>query len=999
MRFQKISDPTDFMDFWSAFRNESWFLSWIHSSEQREQFIRHIMSKWSDEVYNDVANMCSQESGWSFHSIICVDIRIAQDTPTNRLRFAGSPKKRPFHPLLQGLFNRLVLDPSLYLREGHNKNNYCVPACILLALHNRLGPPLRTLRNLAKIEAELDLLNFTTLLEVAKPGIAISQLSAFEKLLSPISPALLRIFPALVVYRGISLNLYTVRRANNDFRLFPTSLSENSRNNEYFQVDMVVDNDDIREAKDERASHTPKGVLHCLLITRLPRLINKFSNHCLNVSKYTEICRVCMTTFKSTTAKLDHFKICANKKRGVCGRRRCRNQLVHRPYRLNKFTNKEERNGLTWQRSKCARLLKPLSFSCLDFEQLSRKIVKSRGDPTDFERTPSNAVAVQTPLSYSIQHRGLYPEIPLPANLSSPRVRFINEDDPHPEKSFFLSLLYTIREDLLFHSRFIRDLLSHDQPPPPMSQRTPEQIAYMLSVTHCQICNVRFGSKKVSPKTKAFYVVKRCLDHFHFLQDSSRIRAVTCQVTLSYTRRSTVRRSFLGPAVSFLVNFAPPNTINKKLFFFQGCNLSYSTERYDSNMTWACHYGSKYDFLLVLRALMEYGSKDVITYSRHDGTTYSRKLLKGEPRAVFKSESEIISLSFRFCCPFELCTCQLPREEREHLRLEGKPCVPCPFQRKIRFVDTYLFINFSLDKMIAGLHEARVKENIPLDKAFLTTVRYARSLNLSDHQIDVLISKKLKMPFESLTSVETMIAKTTCPESTEFSSVLYGKDGLTEQEMTDFRYVWDTCNVRNLHQLFTWYNVLDTCQMCDATAFFFDKLHATTSLYPTHYLTCSSLAMASMLYNSVSPDHSQEKLFIPYLPSHIYEFYEQNLSGGYSTNQGFWSTFNNGYFVPPSQNMSNDKSNDNDKKEDRKKDKDNKDKKEDRNKDKDNKDNDADLCSEGQFHVPPRPNTSNDKSNDEDRDKDKDKNEDNEDNDADLCTEGQYHDFNSLYPT
>ena len=369
-------------------------------------------------------------------------------------------------------------------------------------------------------------------------------------------------------------------------------------------------------------------------------------------------------------------------------------------------------------------------------------------------------------------------------------------------------------------------------------------------------------------------------------------------------------------------------------------------------MTWACHYGSKYDFLLVLRALMEYGSKDVVTYHRHDGTTYSRKLLKGEPRAIFKSESEIVSLSFRFSCPFEFCTCQLPRVEREHLRLEGKPCVPCPFQRKIRFIDTYLFINFSLDKMIAGLHEARVKENIPLDKAFLTTVRYARSLNLSDHQIDVLISKKLKMPFETLTSVEAMIAKTTCPEATEFSSVLYGKEGLSEQEMTDFRYVWDTCNVRNLHQLFTWYNVLDTCQMCDAAAFFFDKLHATTSLFPTHYLTCSSLAMASMLYNSVSPDHSRQKLFLPYLPSDVYEFYERNLSGGYSTNQGFWSTFNNGYFVPPRQ-KSNDKNNDEDEKEDE----------------------------------------------DKDKDKDKDKSKDNEDNDNDLCSEGQFHDFNSLYPT
>ena len=151
-----------------------------------------------------------------------------------------------------------------------------------------------------------------------------------------------------------------------------------------------------------------------------------------------------MTTFWRVAAKLAHFKTCTNKKRGVCGKRRVRNQLIHRPYRLNRFTQKQEENGLSFDRGKCARLLKPLSFSCLDFEQLNRKVDKDKADDTDFERTPSQALKVQTPLSYSIQHRSLYPEIQLPESLASPRVKFINEDEEHPERSFFLSLLYTI---------------------------------------------------------------------------------------------------------------------------------------------------------------------------------------------------------------------------------------------------------------------------------------------------------------------------------------------------------------------------------------------------------------------------------------------------------------------------------------------------------------------------------------------------------------------------
>ena len=570
LRFQKISDPTDFMDFWSVFRNKSWFLSWVHSSEERERFLRHIISEWSDDVYTDIAQMCSQESGWSFFAISCVDVRVAENTPSNLLRFAGSSdKNRPFHPLLKNLFHKLVVDPSPFLRKGFAKDNYCVPACILLALHNRLGPPIRTM-NVTKIEAELPLLNFSGLLQVSRPGISLSQLSALEKRLSPVPSGLLRAFPALAIYRGISLNLFTVRRADGEFRLFPTSLSEHSRDSNFFSVDMIVDNDDIREINAPATSH-PRGVLHCLLVLQLARLVNKFSHRRSNVSKYAHICKVCMKTFHSAAGKLEHFQICDNKKRGVCGKRRVRNQLIHRPYRINRFTLKREQDGLSFQRSKCARLLKPLSFSCLDFEQIGRKIDKSQADASDFERTPGSAISVQAPLSYSIQHRSLYPEIPLPANLISPRIKFINRDDPTPEKTFFLSLLYTIREDLLFHSRFIQDLLSHDQGPPPLHQRTFQQLAYMYSVKRCEICNVRFGSRKKSPKTGAYYPVRRCFDHHHFLENSSQIRAVTCQVSpvviLFFAIACFVRRSIWS--IWSIIHFFLVHNVFWSDFFFR----------------------------------------------------------------------------------------------------------------------------------------------------------------------------------------------------------------------------------------------------------------------------------------------------------------------------------------------------------------------------------------------------------------------------------------------
>ena len=527
MRFQQISDPTDFFDFWSAYRQESWYLSWMHSATQREQFIRHIISEWSDDVYSDVANMCSQESGWSFYSITCVDVRVAANTPTNRLRFAGHPVLRPFHPLLKDLFRRIVIDPARKLKAGYNRNTLCVPACVLLAIHVKIGPAMKSVSKTA-FESELKLLGFSSLLDISKPGIALSQLSAFEELLSPIPASLRRKFPLLSVYRGISLNVFTVQRKDDAFDIFPTSLSKHSRNSQFFQVDMMVDNDDIREARN--TTSPIRNVLHCLLITRLPGLITRFSKG-RNSYRWNNMCRVCMTTFYNTEAMNEHFKICIDRKRGVSGKRRATNRLLHQPYRLNKFNGRKEVNGMFFQRGKCARLLKPLSLSCLDFENFSRTITEESAANSVFENIPGSASTIQTPLSYSIQHRSLYPDIPLPESLDSPRIKFIDESDPAPEQSFFLSLLYTIREDLLLHSRFIRDLLANDRPPPPMNRRTAEQIAYIMSVARCQICAVLFGSRKVSPKTKESYVVKRCFDHFHFLQDSSRIRAVTCQVT------------------------------------------------------------------------------------------------------------------------------------------------------------------------------------------------------------------------------------------------------------------------------------------------------------------------------------------------------------------------------------------------------------------------------------------------------------------------------------
>ena len=50
-----------------------------------------------------------------------------------------------------------------------------------------------------------------------------------------------------------------------------------------------------------------------------------------------------------------------------------------------------------------------------------------------------------------------------------------------------------------------------------------------------------------------------------------------------------------------------------------------------------------------------------------------------------------------------------------------------------------------------------------------------------------------------------------------------------------------------------------------------------------------------MLYNSRCPENRRCRLFLPFLSQEVYEIFEAGISGGYSTNQAFWTFFNAGF--------------------------------------------------------------------------------------------------------
>ena len=113
---------------------------------------------------------------------------------------------------------------------------------------------------------------------------------------------------------------------------------------------------------------------------------------------------------------------------------------------------------------------------------------------------------------------------------------------------------------------------------------------------------------------------------------------------------------------------------------------------------------------------------------------------------------------------------------------------PCPFERQCRVVDSYYFIAAPLDTMIRQVHEAGRQENLSLEQTFPTTLNFLRSKNLSKRTCQLVIQKKIRMPYESVCSMADL-EKTECPFPEDFSSVLRGTGPLNKEEMTDFREI------------------------------------------------------------------------------------------------------------------------------------------------------------------------------------------------------------------
>ena len=419
-----------------------------------------------------------------FHSILnsisIHDIRFVYSDAENALRFGAHTSKIALKPRIKAIFNRTVFDPAAYLANGYSQNNHCIPGSILICLYKRLGQKLLRNSTQARFAEELRTINTTNLYKMGKQGLALSDMPKIEALNSPIPDSLRSIFPQLGYFSGLSLNMYQIKVTDGVYGIFPVSLSQHCRSSDRFQVDLLM----VTPSLLPDNASVPSN--HVFAIPFMPTLVVRCSNKVSNKSKYTNLCRSCVSLHRNTQALTEHYLTCAkDSRRGSAQpRKRSRNIYIHRPTVFNKFFNREEVNGLFWKRSDNSKLIKPLIHIYADIECFC---TTPQQNNDMFERVPSKAVQQQTIMSYAYCIKCLYPKIALPEVLTAPRMRFCSQTTDSSDKDLFLSFFLNLRNDLVTHAKWIRELLSHDRPPPPPSQRSPQMRAYFLSITHCQV--------------------------------------------------------------------------------------------------------------------------------------------------------------------------------------------------------------------------------------------------------------------------------------------------------------------------------------------------------------------------------------------------------------------------------------------------------------------------------------------------------------------------------
>ena len=481
-----------------------------------------------------------------------------------------------FHPSIRQLFSNLILDPENFY--PHQSNNtleaysLCVPLTIALSLLIKLEGHTASSLTKEKIKNALNTFSFQSVLNPDN-GISLSSFSQIETLNTPFTQYHTDQYARLSQFQGLSLNLFYGKihqspqnrpkntlnstKSTNTLQmfLFPKYLSRHHDNPNFFQIDMLLSDPNFYlPEKKHQSQPKPKRFhlnKHVLAIVNLPLLVARRRNAATrnHARRYTEVCRKCLTLYKSSLELSEHKTQCqAYSSARAMQPRRCRNQIIYKPYIYNKYTKKVEVNYLKFKTGHLYRTLKPLFTTYIDFENLRTDIVPEEATKSEH---PSNARSESTPFAFSLVHSSNYIEIPTPPYLKTPRTYFYNPEH-ESEDVFYIKLLTVLRDDLLLLETFLNDTLEMDNGPPTYKNMPFEQREKFFDSTNCFICGRKYDSFCIHQgKMKK---VKKTRHHCHYLSFLNNVQDV-CSVCNLHLQSEIAKKTFLTIFAHFASKF------------------------------------------------------------------------------------------------------------------------------------------------------------------------------------------------------------------------------------------------------------------------------------------------------------------------------------------------------------------------------------------------------------------------------------------------------------
>ena len=157
---------------------------------------------------------------------------------------------------------------------------------------------------------------------------------------------------------------------------------------------------------------------------------------------------------------------------------------------------------------------------------------------------------------------------------------------------------------------------------------------------------------------------------------------------------------------------------------------------------------------------------------------------------------------------------------------EGKDI---PIKHKIRFIDSFKFMNTSLESLV---------NNLPGD-AFNNLERYYKGEKLS------LVKRKGVYPYEYMDSLERF-KENKLPPKEAFYSRLTG-EGISDEDLKHVEKVWKVFGMKTLQDYHDLYNVTDVLLLADVFENFRNVCMENYKLDPAHYFTAPGLAWDACL--------------------------------------------------------------------------------------------------------------------------------------------------------